>query len=260
MAMKKLLITSDDFGMCHAVNVGIVRAITEGVCASTNFMVPAPWFLEAVTLAKEHRLAVGVHLCLVSEWPSLAWGPVTANPRLKNANGHLPTNCEGLLESQATDADIYDELRAQILRVRALYGAPTHLDSHTISGREDGGIRTRILAVIKTLAKEFGLAYTYERDAGRLKHFTDEGANTKPDPEGQFAKLEQWTQPGRYHLIGHAAAASDELEAMCPPGHPLRAWGAELRTAELAFYIDPRTPRRIEQMGFERITVADLGQ
>ena len=87
---KQLLITSDDMGMCHAVNTGIVRAMTEGFVASSNFLAPAPWFHEAVDLALEHKLEMGVHLCLTCDWDRLKWGPITANPRLCVEDGRLP--------------------------------------------------------------------------------------------------------------------------------------------------------------------------
>ena len=41
---KRLLLTTDDFGMCHAVNAGTLRAMRSGVAASSNFLVPCPWF------------------------------------------------------------------------------------------------------------------------------------------------------------------------------------------------------------------------
>lgn len=33
---KRLLVTADNFGMCHAINLGTVRAMCEGVVRSRN--------------------------------------------------------------------------------------------------------------------------------------------------------------------------------------------------------------------------------
>ncbi|WP_047049997.1 ChbG/HpnK family deacetylase [Vibrio mexicanus] len=59
MSKKYLLITSDDFGISHSVNQGILRGFTHGLLQSSNFMAAAPWLPEAVRLAKEHNLPMG---------------------------------------------------------------------------------------------------------------------------------------------------------------------------------------------------------
>src|SRR6185503_316075 len=117
-AMKKLLLTTDDFGMCHAINEGIAQALTQGLATSTNFLAPAPWFRDAVELAKQHKLPVGVHLDLTSDWDRLKWGHLTANPRLMTEDGSLPAWHTGLETLGATDEDMYDELKAQVALVR----------------------------------------------------------------------------------------------------------------------------------------------
>ena len=58
-----LVVQSDDFGMCHAVNVGIVRAFTEGILTQVSTMVPCPWFDEAAELARHHAVSY-THLTL----------------------------------------------------------------------------------------------------------------------------------------------------------------------------------------------------
>ena len=130
--MKRLLVTSDDFGMCHAVNRGIARAMTEGIVRSTNLMAPCPWFLEAVELCKTHSLPAGVHLCITSEWHCLKWGPLTSAPSLRTTDGYFPSNQEDHA-GRATDQDIRVEFEAQIARVRSFGIEPTHLDTHMLS-------------------------------------------------------------------------------------------------------------------------------
>ena len=39
---RLLIVNADDFGMCHAVNAAVIRALTEGVVSSTSLMVPCP--------------------------------------------------------------------------------------------------------------------------------------------------------------------------------------------------------------------------
>jgi predicted glycoside hydrolase/deacetylase ChbG (UPF0249 family) len=257
MGKKRLLLTSDDFGMCHSVNRGVVEAMTRGICASTNFLAPCPWFQEAVDLAKGHRLPVGVHLCLTCDWDRLTWGPLTPAPSLRTAGGIFPADHAALQAQGATDADMEAELRAQIQRVLALYGQPTHVETHMMDGRARLPIHARIHAIIARLCAEFGLAYTYERRAdGRLRHFTADACSSHRDHAETFRILEGWAEPGLYHLFGHAAAASDELLGICSPGHPSRYW-AEVRPQDLAFYTDPAVKARIQALGFELVGIGE---
>src|SRR5262245_42054425 len=121
---KSLLVTADDFGMCHAINAGILRAISQGIVRSTNFLVPCPWFPHAIHLAKQHKLLAGVHLCITCDWDRYRWGPITRAESLRDDQGcFLPTH--GAVAKQARESDIYEEMSAQIQRVRAMGYQPT---------------------------------------------------------------------------------------------------------------------------------------
>ena len=252
---KELLITTDDFGMCHSVNQGIVDALTQGCCASTNFLAPAPWFHEAASLARVHGLDVGVHLCLGSDWDHLRWSPLTGSPRLRGADGRFPERPEALEALGATDEDIYGELRAQVLLVRRLYGEPTHLDAHMIGGRGPTPFLARVQAVIRSVADEFGLAFTYERDpAGQeLVHFRAEMCMTLRDEAEILKAMFQWTGPGRYHVYGHAARASEELDALASAGHPAQRWTSACRAQDRALLMSPDFRAAMEGLGFDLV-------
>ncbi|HXK17106.1 MAG TPA: ChbG/HpnK family deacetylase [Polyangiaceae bacterium] len=254
---KRLLVSADDFGMCHAVNAGTLRAMRAGIVRSTNFLVPCPWFSEALSMAREHSLPVGVHLCVTCEWDQLRWGPVTRAPRLCDELGLLYPGFEPLLAS-ASDADILAEYQAQLERVESLGFTPTHIDTHMLpsSDRSPGALRLK--ALVTEVARRSGLRYLYETDAaGKLRYF---------DQELEISGV-SWAQvwerlaalgAGTYHLIGHAAEPSPELEAMCSADHPARIWAAPVRVADLAFFTSGDTRRRLHDLGFELITVADL--
>lgn len=257
---KRLLCTTDDLGMCHAVNEGVELALSKGWARAGNFLAPAPWFRDAVGRVKGRGWDVGVHLCLTCDWDRLGWGPLTANPRLKTPLGTLPARHEGLLELGATDADLYDELKAQISLVKKTYGEPSHLDSHMLGGQWRGGIHDRVQAVIGRLSLEFGLSYTYARDPGngRLLHFRDEDCHSGWDRGALLAKLDAWTAPGAYHLFGHAAVDSAELGALCSVGHPSRRWARDVRVSDLTLYLDPSLPGEFERRGFRLAGVAEV--
>ena len=66
---RLLIINADDFGMCHAINEAIFRALELGVLRSTTLMVPCPWALHAMRFLADHpEIPFGVHLTVISEW------------------------------------------------------------------------------------------------------------------------------------------------------------------------------------------------
>jgi hypothetical protein len=254
---KELLVTSDDFGMCHSVNLGIVRAMTEGIVRSTNFMVPCPWFTEALELARTHGLRVGVHLCLTCDWDRLRWGPLTYAPSLVDAQGYFLPTWEALGE-QASDAEMHAEYTAQIRRLLGLGYRPTHFDSHMMGATSDAPIHRCAKAIIRQLCDEYALPYTYDRTTQGLVHFQGEIEVSGRGLEDVFRVLEGWTSPGLYHLIGHAAVPSDELASMCSVDHPARPWAEQYRARDLDFFTSSRVRARIEDLGFEIVDITAL--
>lgn len=255
--MKRLLVTSDDFGMCHAVNAGIVRAMTEGIVRSTNLLAPCPWFSEAAELCKAHSLPAGVHLCITSEWDRLRWGPLTPAPSLRAPDGCFPSNQEDHA-GKATDEDIRAELEAQLARVRSHGIEPTHLDTHMLPSVGTSPHAERVRGIVRELSQEHGLPYTYERitsgeHAGRLRHFDGEIEISSLSDDAVKRTVESWTAPGTYHLIGHAAEPSEELRSVCSPNYAARAWAEPFRARDLAFFTSDATRRWLEALGFELV-------
>ena len=82
---RLLIINADDFGMSHAINVAILRALTEGVVQSTTLMAPCPWALHAMRQIRDHPdIACGIHLTVVSEFADHRWGPLTPRDRVSS--------------------------------------------------------------------------------------------------------------------------------------------------------------------------------
>jgi predicted glycoside hydrolase/deacetylase ChbG (UPF0249 family) len=125
----KLIVNADDFGISEAVNRGIIEAHERGIVTSTSLLATAPAFDHAVELARcRPRLAVGVHLALTEQ------RPLTSAPGFVAADGTFPRHATQLLRralsKQLPLPDVYRELDAQILRVRAAGIAISHLDGH----------------------------------------------------------------------------------------------------------------------------------
>ena len=156
---RLLIINADDFGMCHAINAGILRSLTEGVVSSTSVMPPCPWALHAMHLLKENPdIPFGVHLTVINEHVLYRWRPLTSRdrvPSLIDETGYcydeerLP---EFLAQAKLNELEL--EFRAQIETVLAAGLEPTHLDWHCLSVSE----RVEIFELTLGLAQEYGLA------------------------------------------------------------------------------------------------------
>lgn len=254
---KRLLVTADDFGMCHAINAGTARAMRDGVVRSSNFLVPCPWFHDALALAQQHLLPIGVHLCVTCEWDRLRWGPLTRGASLVDQQDHFFQGFGPLLE-QARDEEILAEYLAQVARVRELGYEPTHLDSHMLPSVDRGPGALRLKSLIAEVTRRTGLRYLYETDsAGKLRYF-DAEIEISSEPWPKVWDRLSALGDGTYHLIGHAAEPSPELEAMCSPDHPARFWAAPARTVDLAFFTSGSTRARLAELGFELIGVQDV--
>jgi predicted glycoside hydrolase/deacetylase ChbG (UPF0249 family) len=254
---KYLLVTADDFGMCHSVNAGILRAISRGIVRSTNFMVPCPWFTHALHLAKQHRLLVGVHLCVTCDWDRYRWGPITRAESLRDEHGYFLASHDAVAK-QAKESDIHDELLAQIQRVKSMGYEPTHLDTHMMGSLFHNDYYDMVKSIVRRLGDAFGLVYTYETEGGALRHFTAEYEISSRPREEIRAKLQSWKDAGIYHLIGHAAEATSELDEMASPEHPGKAWTLPIRKQDTAFFVDQETRELVASLGFELITVPEL--
>jgi len=162
---RLLILNADDFGMCHAINEAIFRALKKGVLRSTTLMVPCPWALHAMHFLADHpEIPFGVHLTVISEWVNYRWGPLTSREKVSSLidkAGYF-YNFEQMPEflAQVRFDELEMEFRAQIEAVLAAGLTPTHLDWHClrIGGRAD------IFEVMLRLAREYGLAL---RVAGR---------------------------------------------------------------------------------------------
>lgn len=156
---RLLILNADDFGMCNAVNEGILGALTDGVVTSTTLMTPCPWAPQAMQMLREHpRIAFGVHLTLISDFGVYRWGPMASKDRvtsLVDESGFFyryERQHEMLAGAEMAEMEL--EFRAQIGMVLDAGLTPTHLDWHCLA---DGG-RTDAFDLTVRLAMEFGLA------------------------------------------------------------------------------------------------------
>lgn len=126
----RLIVNADDLGMTPGVTQGIVESMTRGVVTSTTLMANMPSAPAAAELARQHKLAVGVHLNLTTGRPILAPEEV---PSLVRVDGTFYPHDEfvrRMLTFRVRTRDIERELEAQILAAQSMGLAPTHIDTH----------------------------------------------------------------------------------------------------------------------------------
>jgi chitin disaccharide deacetylase len=234
---RLLVIHADDFGMSHSVNRAIEEALEKHWVTSASILVPCPWFPEVARWAKAHPDAdLGIHLALNSEWTTLRWGPVSAQPRtssLLDPDGYLPLTTE-YVASHAKISDVEAETHAQVDKAKAAGINLTHLDTH-------------MGAIVVT--PELFKAYLGLGQAYKLPLLLDDRASalapgsvllnqllqiTPGMPKSQwleaYKKMLAPLPPGSYQLIVHLAYNDDEMQG-ATADHP--DWGAEWRQNDL---------------------------
>ncbi len=144
MSTRRLIVNADDFGFTRDVNRGIVEAHRRGIVTATTLMATGAAFADAVRLARENPgLDVGCHLVLVNAPSALDGGRM------------LPATVGELLRSMlAGRIRVYEELRAQVLRIVEAGLAPTHLDTH-----KHTHLAPPVLRAVARLSREFGIRW-----------------------------------------------------------------------------------------------------
>ena len=159
---RLLILTADEFGECHAANMGVMRCWEAGLLKSATWLAPAPWAPEAAEYARKHpEMDVGVHLTLTTgPVAGMGWRPLlsrTEVPGLYTPDGYLwPNGAEAWKHTTADE--VKRESRAQIEKAIHMGIDPTHLDPHDGIMQSTGGPNLHDFAKLYgELAKEFSL-------------------------------------------------------------------------------------------------------
>ena len=244
----RLVVQGDDFGMCHAVNTGTVRAFTEGVLTQASTMVPCPWFWEAAHLAKEHAIPLGIHSTLTCEWDGLRWGPITGGPTLRGDDGTCVRTVP--LAREIDPADATDELIAQAERFLAAGLELTYFDVHM--GMSQPAAYTEVSA-------RYEVPFLYPGVPASLSFTSIKMLSERPAAEKKdwlLGYLERRT-PGVHLLVSHCATDDPELAAMVRPDSPVHPWARDYRVSDLAVLTDTDVLAAVERHGIELVSVAE---
>jgi hypothetical protein len=235
-----LVVRGDDFGMCHAVNQGVAAAASEGIVTTSSAMAPCPWFDEAVELASDLHIPLGVHQTLTCEWDYFRWRPLTGGPSLTRGDGTFHSSVQ-LAQQHVQFDDAVSELLAQVSAFRSAGVSPDYLDVHM------GSTLPAAYAEVSALA---GVPFLYSDEIlGRLASYSELSPR---DASGKKAWLVAYLRalgPGVHLLVSHPGVPSSELESLTGPESVPYRWAAEYRVSDLEVLTDPDVSALIDQLG-----------
>ncbi len=260
---RLLILNADDFGLCHAINEGVMRTLLAGVIRSTTVMRPCPWALHALHFLADHpEIPFGVHLTAISDPQDYRWGPLTARekvPSLVDAAGyfyHFDRFHQRLAQVQLAELEL--EFRAQIEAVLAAGLQPTHLDWHAIRF----GKRTDFVDLMIGLAKEYGLALRVIGQSAIEKvqrlglpcidyDFLDSSSLETSTKPARYAKLLHELPAGLSEWAIHPGLDTLELQALEPHSN-------HFRQADYDFWTSPAAREMVQAEGIVLIDYRPL--
>jgi predicted glycoside hydrolase/deacetylase ChbG (UPF0249 family) len=247
----RLVVQGDDFGMCHAVNTGTVRAFTEGIVTQASTMVPCPWFPEAAHLAKEHGIPLGMHSTLTCEWDHLRWGPLTSGRTLRDADDPSTFVRTVPLAMEIDPDEALAELTAQAERLHAAGLTLTYVDVHMGMSQP---------AAYTAITQRHGVPFLYPGVATSLRFDSVKSLSDRPAAEKKdwlLGYLERRTE-GTHLLVSHCADDDPELDAITRPDSSVHPWAREYRVSDLAVLTDPDVRAAVDRLGIELVSVSEL--
>jgi len=255
--VKKLLVTSDDFGMTLSVNRGIEKAMLAGVVRSSNLMVPCPWFQDAAIRTKTNKLKVGLHLTVTCEWDRYRWRPLTDSSSLRAEDGGMHREYAELPPS-LRDEEVFAEYAAQLAELHRVGIRPTHVDTHMLASASARPIDLRIKQIVERFCAVERLRYTYAvDDGGSLRHFDSE-LLFSPEPEEGLVPWLEKLAAGTHHLIVHCGEDGEDLDGLCRPEHAARPWAREYRVKDLKVLLGGSFGKTLRERSIQLIDVAEL--
>ncbi|EKT58261.1 chitin disaccharide deacetylase [Providencia burhodogranariea] len=152
-----LIVNADDFGLCQAVNYGIIESHRNGIVNSTSAMMNMPGIYHAAKLSHEYpSLAVGMHFVLTAGMPFSNIPSLTHNGILGKWLWEIDSNDLPLDE-------IAQELRRQYEHFITVFGyEPSHIDSH-----HHVHMMTSIFPIVVNFAQEKGIALRVDRQLAK---------------------------------------------------------------------------------------------
>ena len=164
---KYLIINADDFGICSETNKAIKELFLNKKITSTSLLANAEAAQEAIAIAKELNISVGVHLTLNSDFEKAPWKAMIEKSSL-SIDGFLPYDTQKIAQG-ALSADVTRECQEQIEYILKSGVDLDHLDNH--SGTMYGINKRLFFINAFKLSKKYKLPFRFPKQNDFLKDF-----------------------------------------------------------------------------------------
>jgi hypothetical protein len=259
-SMKQLILNSDDFGLCHSVNLGVVKGFTEGLLTQASMMVPTPWFEEAAALTLQYDIPVGIHLTATCEWSNYRWRPLTGGKSLTHRDGTCLTKIEEA-RKMIDPSELEDEFAAQVELALARNLRPQHLDVHM--GMVNAEVFTKICRQFNLPAilppwmlvdhpELVEVCYPFDSCLwlkGQTQRDWVFDCESLEKRGSLFQKYLQEMPEGVHYNACHVSVDSDEVASM--DKNRMHLWSKSVRVADLKLVCDPRFNRLIKKLNIQ---------
>jgi len=292
MAVRRLIINADDFGLTSGVNRAIAEAHRAGIVTSSTLMANSQAFAGAVDLAKQNSdLSVGCHVVLVDGAPVSGPGKI---PTLLSPNGSSNQFRDSLVSfvwaaqrGKVREAEIAAEIEAQIRKVQATGVLVTHVDSHKhthifpaifkplLAVAHDCGVRAvrNPFGPLKTLAYAHLMRrpklWTRYTEVGILRRFALEfkkqvAAHGMATPDGSFGVVVTGALTQNLFDAVVGCIPEGTWEFVCHPGYndadmeKIRTRLRSSRDVELQILTSDATKTTLRRHGIELISYKNI--
>jgi hypothetical protein len=252
----EVLLRCDDIGMCHTVNIALMRVLEKKIPVSTSVMFACPWYQEAVEILRAHpEVSVGVHLTLNAEWKNYRWGPVagrTAVPSLVDSLGYFFPSRDRFFAHHPALNEVETELRAQIDRAVGTGLRIDYVDYHMGTAVDRPDFR----ALVERLAREYRLGISRYFGEVDVEGLYGTSPGSKPDT---LVALARGLKAGQTRLmVFHIGLQTPEMDALVD----LNSFGlqemSKHRQGELTALTSERFLAALNEVGAKLITYRDL--
>jgi predicted glycoside hydrolase/deacetylase ChbG (UPF0249 family) len=130
--MRGLIVNADDYGFSQEINEGVCEAHAHGIVTDASLLVRSPHVMQAVRLAAQVNLPLGLHIDFVSPFVAINWNELGPDGHLTHElyNREFNSRITSLFSTMEL-LTFQDELRKQIADFTLLVGyTPSHLDYH----------------------------------------------------------------------------------------------------------------------------------
>lgn len=150
---RRLIVNADDFGLSSSVNRAVIQAHRDGILTTASLMVNEPGLDEAVALARETKMGVGLHLTLSHGHSAL---PHKEIPGLVNERGEFRNTPASTGLSYFMRRELHDQLRREIHAQFEKFRA-TGLPLDHVNGHLHFHLHPTIFKIITEAADKFGI-------------------------------------------------------------------------------------------------------